>query len=444
MSKTIELDYEGKQILSPDYWFHRITPNETNGTITVDQTGGQPLTWNFPADRVFNPAMSYIKLPYTVSAASGAGTYQYMPADCIPFWRIVDWSPTSGQPLLHIEDFDHFSKLSMRPSIHYDDFITFDPNNLFARSNNLVSQNKRPDGTNAAVHYDEPAFWTIGAANTALTGTLYIPLSRFVDTALATNKDMYLGQISTLQLTWKPLTQFCFYSTDPYNPTTGASALAAGVTMTINSALLLLACERNPHVVDLLKADFANGKHEMIIPFVKKINKTSYVAQSNNGVIVRLYPHDGFKIAKIYQGIFPNEYNITAGTNTNFLSTVLPAYGMGNTMYTNWNAIRRQENDLVLGTDDYQWQRKKFTGSCYLSNAAYQNAWVWIENFGEQGPKSEDDLPIENKLIGEDINTENIWEFNVTWAGNQTVNLYTFPVALKKLRASPMGVEVIP
>lgn len=177
--------------------------------------------------------------------------------------------------------------------------------------------------------------------------------------------------------------------------------------------------------------------------YVKKINKSTFNASAAN-VNIRLFPKDGFKIAKIYAGIFPNEYNITAGTNVNFLSTVLPAYGAGNTMYTSLDSLRRQENDLVLGTDDYLYLRPIITGSCYMNNAAYQGAWTWIENFGESQHKSEENVPIENRLVGIDLNTEKPWDFNVTWAGAQIVNVYTFPVALKRFQASPMGVEVFP
>ena len=112
VTKTIKLDYEARSIIHPNYFLHKITPTETNGTITVDSSGGQTLTFNLPADHVFNPAKSYLKFNYAVSAGT-ANAYQYMPADCLPWWRTIDWSPSNGLPLVHVEDFDHFSKLSL-------------------------------------------------------------------------------------------------------------------------------------------------------------------------------------------------------------------------------------------------------------------------------------------------------------------------------------------
>ena len=141
MSKSIEVDYVARPILHDKYMFHKIVPNETNGTIAIDNSGGQTLTFNFPSDKVFNPAKSYLKIPYTTSAGT-AGAYQYMPADCHPWWNLIDWSPSSGIPLFHIEDYDHYSKLALRPNIHYDEYKTFDSSGGFSKSNVLASQNK--------------------------------------------------------------------------------------------------------------------------------------------------------------------------------------------------------------------------------------------------------------------------------------------------------------
>ena len=113
-------------------------------------------------------------------------------------------------------------------------------------------------------------------------------------------------------------------------------------------------------------------------------------------------------------------------------------------MYTTWDSLRRQENDLVLGSDDYLLLRDQFIGSCYLSNGAYQDAWCFVENFAEDTSKSEIDLPLENRLVGEDLSMEHIWTFNVTFAANQTFNLLTYPIALKRVNSSPAGVMVNP
>ena len=441
--KSAEVDYAPRPVLYGKYKYHKIIPNETNGAINVDNSGGQTMTFNIPGNLVFNPSKTYIKFTYAVSAAT-AGAYQYMPADCHPWWRVIDWSPTSSQPLVHIEDYDHYSKLALRPGVHYDDYKTFDSSGGFNRCNSLVTQNKRPDGANSSVNWEEPRFWSISGLGAALAGTLYIPLSRFIDTALAINKDIYLGQISVLTFYFKPTTQFLFTATDQYNPIVGAVAIGNALTFNITNATMYLASEQDEIITRQLIADFNEGRHEMIIPYVVKINKTTLTNQSSNGIIVRLYPKDGLKVVKILQGIFNNEYNITAGTNVNFLSTVLPAYGGTNTCYSTVNSIRRQDNDLVLGTDDYIMLRDLFTGSAYLSNGAYQDAWCFIENFAENIPKSEIDLPLENRLVGLDLGPELIWQFNVTWTAAQTVSHYTYPITLKKMIASPAGLQVVP
>jgi len=401
-SKT--LDYEQKLFRHSTYNYVPQFPNTYGQTIALGTSQSFSVIQIPP--EVFNLSRSY--LVFTLNLPAVANNYIWTYADVIGPIAHLQHYCSVNQWIVDLDNANKYLK-AIKSNMSMQELMTMDPSSGMSCSNSLanVVPALRNGGSIGIVggagpapsekNFIEPAYFNVGALNTAVTVNYNIPLSIYKDTMLAIDKDMYYGVQSYLKIYWDVLSRICYMSTSNANPSAGALADYTGVAPNISNLQLMLALESAPPVIAHVKQQITSGL-EYMIPFAQN-NKVSN-SGSTQSITQQLDMGLGHSLAKVLHQVYNNtEENDTAYdcANNGNLVTNANADNSANqkvlAFYSQLNGSR--ETDLTLLTNntqggqpgylDYMIMKRRLKGSCLESLNSFQYNWVYARDYCDWG-----------------------------------------------------------
>eukprot|EP00732_Lithocolla_globosa_P002761 Lithocolla_globosa_v1_NODE_1929_length_2256_cov_6.611995.p1 type:complete len:201 gc:universal NODE_1929_length_2256_cov_6.611995:1791-1189(-) len=192
-------------------------------------------------------------------------------------------------------------------------------------------------------------------------------MSKFYNSLIGMDRDLYFGQSIYMRIVWAPTTQVLFKATAANNPSTGAAV--SDSNLTIGNLTLYTAIETNPVVVQSLMDKFNSGSLSFDIPYVS-LNIQSLTGTQHN-LQVRYSRAHGKKLKCVLWSPFnaTDTLNNAYDTNNKADAKVLSYYGMVNN-------TRLQQYDFVSSTaNDWMYFKDKLDGSCILSSDEFYYNW---------------------------------------------------------------------
>lgn len=458
--QSAEIDYTDLPVIHGDYEHIQVSCQEALTNIAL--SSGQTLTFQILGTNVCNLAESYVEFLVTVDP-QGPNRYIWMMAGGIPFFRSVAFQPVGGQQL-YIDQYHHYSKMSLPYFTALDELKTMDNSNMFFPARALQSSNKLPaNGFNAAVPYDEMQYAINidkGTANNAAEWIVKIPLSMFKGTILAENRDFEFGQAVNIQFTLEDPNKFLWYGTSATDPSAGATQLAVTTNLQFKSMYLQLAVEQNPNRRAEAHARYLSG-YRCYVSSVSKLYQQNITgpAQINAPIINRGY---GAYLQRIFASPFANVENINTSLD-NCNQDASPAVNVANFRVTTFQTIldsQPRQQKYIYASPSYQgavsatyaglpgqstigdigdWSRfkKYYEGSSILCSGTLGLNWTFIDEFTAPNSRLQKYVDPSHKIDGLDLSlSDHTWQFLSTGVSNP-YNWYVFIQTLRLMEVAP-------
>lgn len=389
---TQELSYKALDVSSPVYQLQKTLPQGSSQTVSVAPGGmSSEIVFDIPS-KVINFAQSTLVYDTTI-AAQGANTYAWQYQDCFSEIERIQLVTQAGLALVDVQFAHKYQRVFNYLEQRFVDIKMNDSVEKFYLSNLPAAQNPLPinaGSATATVNYSEPQYLAVSGANAALSQTnLQLKLSRFFNTLLAYNKDIYFPEALQLKVTFSALTAG-FQGTSNVNPATGAALLAdpggAGYALQINNLRLYLATETRADIIQSVKAQTMAGMNH-VVGWVKAA-KDSITGTSQAQTVI-MTRGDGKFVDKIVHTV----WNPTESGQTLFDQGTGATAGNAATNYPNGKITSFQTaiDDSYLQQEvinvypsvkqDWLYQKQYFKGSPIQSATMYQNHWMWIDSF---------------------------------------------------------------
>ena len=107
--ESTEVDYD--VVVAKYGTYEHIQTTCQEALTSVAPTSGQTLTFPALGANTMNLSTSYLEMVLTADA-QGAGTFLWMNAGCIPFFRSIQFQPLGGGQALYIDQYHHDSKMA--------------------------------------------------------------------------------------------------------------------------------------------------------------------------------------------------------------------------------------------------------------------------------------------------------------------------------------------
>lgn len=408
-----ELDYQKYAISHGSYQLTQLTQQTGGQTVTIANGGEESIFELSP--KVFNYAHSILQWASTPTKGTH---YNWMYADGISHIRQLQLYTRSGLFLVDLNDVGNYTNMTLRRETKAEEMLTYDKvaggSGYFeglAPCDSLDTANLRPGyavATGSTTSYLEPLYMVVGGDNTDTPVMNYqIPLSRFKNTLLAIDKNMYFGgEMLYLRIVWNNPSKI-YFNTTANDGTRAGSAVGTGVA--ISNLMLYMAVEQNPVIEQELKAKVNSGEgFNLLVPYVYQNKQT--IQGSTQTITVKYNRAHGSKLLKIYWAPFnPAETNFSAYDHSNLTNANPPAQqGKITNFYTLINNIRTSQFNYNCTGDDWMAQKLKLKGSCIFSSNEYYFNYVWVEDFTNNYSLVDKPLtpPEVNYIDGLDLNTE--------------------------------------
>ncbi len=402
MSLTPQVDFKEANVHVPRYR-NAITylNNNQAGLVQFQATSSTRLEFRISAGGTFNPARSYLTYQMTVPAT--ASQYNVFHENGCDF-RYVYFGDGAGAGIVDLSQADYWVNLARPFMTKKCEFDNRDRLSGFYPSHQPAANNILPypkDGLTTSVDnganldYVEQQYLTISPqVNQTMAITRYLPLSMFVGTALAMDKDMIFGTDMFLRFDTQYLQKMFFTTTTPNAPYQTYTLPTAAIT--VSNMYLMLATEQNLNITGDIQAGWRSGKIKYTIPWVfpnripiagaNATASTNLTLQRNYGRAVKRI------VTSLYQGneFTPNwldhsNYNGTKATNvySNLNGAPLMNYALNcYNPYSSINPAGTNINTVTYVSDDYREMKNFFDRSAIQNYAIYQNNWFWLDSWG--------------------------------------------------------------
>lgn len=462
-----ELDYDDVVQLHGRYVFTQLTCNE--GFTQVVPAAGQTLTFIVPGTQVVNLSKSYLEMVLTVDSQANA-TYPWMQAGAISFLRQLTFQPLSGKQLI-IDQYHHYSKMSLPYLLPFDDFMTLDNANLFFPSRAAQTANKQPsNGFNAAMANTEPQYaicLSNGVASNGANGpwsySMKIPFSLFAGTILAQNRDHCFGENIQIIMTLEDPTKWLWSSTSANDPSAGALNFTVSTNLKLQNIYVQLAVESDQVIAQRIKSMHATG-YTTYIPSVNKVYQQSMAAsQSQNVIVNNLNSSYGERMLRIFHSVFNGTEakntsldNVNAGASPVVDSTANRVIQL-QTLLDN---IPRQQKYIsaspqaqffagaynlgtIGGNQDFMVNRPFTATSVIQCSGQLGLDWTFVDDFSSPDPRIK--KYVDSGHIRDGIplfDGDHTWQFQST-TSNTAFNHYTFVQTQRKMIIGPSGITIL-
>lgn len=462
-----QINYQQKMFSHPSYRFEPQFPNTFGQTISLGASQ-TPVTINVPPE-VFNLAQSYIN--YSVTLPTGGATnYIWLALQALREISHIQFYSGSNMWIVDLDNLQNYLDILLKKELEQDEFLSMDPMTGISQNNSLVNvipalRNANYNGNNtltasfaanpSSLNYTEPAYFAVGALDTAVTYNVQFPLRLIKNTAFSIDKNVYFGQTTYLKVYFGPLSKICYNSTSNANPSAGAKTAYAGAA-TISNFQLMLAVESNQDLRTMIINQVASSGLSYLIPYVQAF-KNSNSGTSQN-ISIQLDQGNGRSLMKIYHVPYNTQENLDTmydHSNNDTISgtTSIAVNQKVQQYYTQLNGKRNQDITIDCTSTgpflDYMQHRRQIRGSMLANLNVYQYNWFHCDDWSDFGPRYDQDNKGE-LISGIPMSVAPLtWSFvgvsmrpTVVNSNNNTFQHYTWAVFVKKLTMSPGTVLV--
>jgi len=469
-----ELDYQQVGVSKPQYRMTQLIQQTGGQTLTIPAAAQQTSIFEIPA-RPFNLARSYLQFSYTLPAPGAAGSYCASWSDFLPVFDQIQFYTRSGVNMADIQFAQMAHKTMLKYETKLDHFLHADSSTgVLFRNNALVNATAafRPGCSNsnqtvaaplvpplvgrsvtASLNYTEPSYYVLGEDNKALTQYFIVPLSTFVNTAFALNKDMHLGgQLAYIRFTWAPASVTGLVQSvnaDPTNINTRWAAQA--VPSTVSNLSLFLAQEIEESIVAVLQEKVLSGGMTYQVPYLYSL--TQNLTGTNHNMTLRFNRGHGQRLRKIFYtrtSAAPSDPSLIYSTsNQTYQDGTWNDRGSTQMQlsyfYTQLDNRRQQEInvDCKWGTAgsaiDYMLMKPRLRDTVIQNLNMHQYNWGWIEGW-EDGTYDKDSQVVRSGLS---LDTEKKWDIFSVYATAANINHYAFAVIEREIVVDAAGVKII-
>ena len=442
-----ELNYQKSVLSHGSYRFSRVLPQ--NGSMSpILSTSNTTVSFDLPA-QTLNFAKS--RLVFSLLTTPTAAVAQINASPLAVFSRVYV-STRGGLTLMDLNDVGYYDKMTNQISTPSEVFqdrggglasyaqngtaavgylnantSMADPISGIQQCRTLASGNTLTNGAASVLAFNEPRYLITGntpqgqpAAPQPLSVSYSIPMSTFKHTILNCQKDLFFGQIITLNFVLAAHTQFCWES-NAAAPVAGAVAFA--IAPVISNMSFMLALETNPQVIEVLTSKINSSEgFQLNIPF-PVLQKISIANAGIVSTTFRLNRGMGHNLLRVFYSCFqPGTTLNTAMNNTNLGGLITTSF------YQTTDGFRDTEfNCLPSDATDWLVNKDLFEGSSMRNHLIWNQAYTWMTDFSGQPPSTCDDhatagLSLENE--------RSIASFATV---SQAVNLYQYCICQRTL-----------
>lgn len=468
-----QVDLSVKSKLAPVYQYAQIYQLNNGASVNLAAAATSQSQFNISGDIVQNFARSYLTFDLVTTASTNVTAVQL---DISPI-DSIELRTQSGTVLTSLNNVQMFSKVMARLS-PYEEYLSHGPvwaGATRAASLNSVNRLCQPAGVaagNVASVVPNQRYWFGTAANppvptlsalapdvdsgadqpflarqlnsysgavgagVAVNISFRLPLSLFVGTILAMDRDLYFGQNLTLVINWSATSRFIYDESAIL--LTGNAAAFAG-TASLQSLYLWIAKEMNAEIVNQMRNQVQQQGLELLIPYTtcgKGGAAAGAVQQySFNRVLTA---GDGLSLKRIIT--VPATINETLrlnNCNDNVNAHIYTA------VQSYLDASPLQQTALVCGTvpEDYNYMYQILRRASIYSARDFQQASFFCDVFGDSACEAvdwrEDDTNDSGLKIGNIPKNYSI-RVTSTVAG---MGLYQYVTFVRKLIINPNGLQ---
>jgi hypothetical protein len=307
--------------------------------------------------------------------------------------------------------------------------------NFLCPNNSLASAALRPSTSVQAAagtstkSYIEPAYVTVGSANSASPSQLFqLNLGDIQNTILSIDKDLYFNEVLVLRIEFASGQSYAWYSDSNAQPAGSAAASVAIATNIIASGLsFYLAVETDEAIIQSLRNKVNSDGLSVLIPYVYQFKNTIATSTSQN-ISLRFNSAHGLSLSKIYTAPFnATETRHLAFDHSNINASKVVSY------YTMIDNSRLTEFDLnCTNADprDYMFMKDVLRGSPLEDFDVFRYNWIHCDDLCKDNEVAED----QNVINGLPLTQREVkWDLQATTT-NATYNWYTFAVVKRMLK----------
>ena len=473
--KSDQLTYQVKEVRKPNYVFSKVLPLNTNA-LSIS-TSAQETLIEIPAITM-NPAKSHLQFDIEVPATS-IGRAHYMHLNTPGISQLQLYSRGGIYLCNFNSNFEivynmqqSFSKVSevisndvMQRQILNDGIILSSFSCRIPSTADLTGAGAGDITFTADTNYIEQAHveTAITTANTAPTERAIvarwdIDFSRIRGTIFALDKSVNFNETLILRIMWGPSNLFGYDAKTTASKLTDTvtgfqNAVPAATSITVSNIQLLLACDRNQEVSNMLLAKI-NSPSGFSFPIdyshIYRYSQTLNTSLHNENTSTRLSSFHGRALKRILYSIYNTDgfagawhyerSNLSIGNST--AGFVRPTQGKKLlSYYTLLNNQRLQEYNIDcnasvdsaltnrnLSSDDFMLNRKYFKERVVQNNNQYQDKWMHVQDFTNQEDDKIDDL-----LAGTDLSSEIKFDFYGSCPITATEQIHTLVAVCTKL-----------
>ena len=442
------------------YQHQRINQNTGGLTNSCSAGGGNTSIFELPVN-VYDFGRSYIE--YTAQC-NGLLGYVRAFVDGIPHIQRVRLYNSGQKELVRIDDFNKYSNMLFRRETSLEKSQTYDRivssvtdmsnNNTVGYACGLVPSNlpvaATGDGARysaadpLSVGYAEPKVFVRGALGVAAAvpavanaGDVFlnwrIPLTQFMNTLLAMDRDMYLGtEVLYLEITWAASNKVYMTGTGADDPTAGVAAGAIDVSL--SNISLWMAVQKDEQkrmqVMNMFKS-----RKPITIPYVYSF-KQILPAGNSHTVSVKYSRGNGSHLKAVYWTAYHSaeQSNTTYDKNNRNDAKITD-------FYVEVNGIRTAPNNYDTSRgQDWLVAQRALKGSCIMTAEQYYCYHTHKLDFCDRTSLDLPTIaPFENVLDGVYLGSEVKVDIYATTAGN-ALNHYIYAVTSKTLALNEIGV----
>src|SRR6185437_2760923 len=222
IARSTQVDINQKFFDASSIVYNQIQPNTFGQTIVINNSNAI-TTFNIPSE-VLSMGASFLNYQVSIPAPTN-GNYIWWYGDTTAEVQHVQFFGASNQLLCDLDYMNNYYHVVWKKETSITEFLTMDPLGRFAPSGVLANQvpalrNSAVGGTPSpsSVNYDEPAYFNVGALNTAVTYNVQLDFTRLKNTFLELDKMIYFPQITYLKIFWAPVSKVCYMSTSNASP----------------------------------------------------------------------------------------------------------------------------------------------------------------------------------------------------------------------------------
>jgi len=452
-------------LVGSSYRFSRLLPVSTNGNIVLTPSE-QLLTFNLPAQNVFNLSKSSISFDY-LQASNGGGNHSVNFVDAVPFSKIRLIGPNETL-LCELNSADVYSKVVSKACTPLEEYLQRHPCRAEASVGTSVSSNSyqqpanivfstaaagygrysryvfdnasNPGASNLGDNIDSGCFSNSAEQASVLSATAsaigmrcIVPLKRFVDTYFACNINSFFGDTARIEIYINPQNRVNYLVDNVDLVTNNANSAGA---CTLSNIVLNLAIEQNADNNEAIRHKFNNGGLQVLIPY-----PVAQTTNLGNGTIASisqtLTPGHGLNWLRSYTTIVnTGDANAMArntdNVNAHKVSTIQSMIGVHQLQDRPINCSQGQ---------DYLIQMRNIERSAYPDGErSYKKYWVWIDQHQDSEPLAHSQSKLTLNSGFPLIQGTNLYQIELNKTAHQHT-AYTWSVCQQLISISPSGTK---